>query len=353
MPACAIDDAFTPVWHACFALRFGVRLKQFKQFFLAHVLNHSFWLWTERGFRLGFVVDLVEEHVGLGGSQFSESILERLCSAHASQRNVVTLEFGSPCSTRSALFAHDLNRHGLQRVAPIHHEVFRLQRWILCFHDKNVFGNHLAHFLCLFQQRVIMCQFNVETLTVVRWKCVGFTRFHNGLPRSIGRNSFFVKRIYIDLLGTGRFSSILHGSRVSSNNGLPRSIGSNNGLPRSITTWVWNWLARWELPDGCTTCPSGRWACSEPDSFPIVFQGDLWWRPRWHVYFFVYDFSSFHPNNFRNTVSWKCFMKNDGVRSSLIELQSFLQSKIDVVPIHRNLMSFPWFMHVLCMTRYT
>ena len=107
--------------------------------------------WT--GCNLGFVVDLVEEHVGLGGSQFSESILERLCSAHASQQNVVTLEFGSPCSPHSELFAHDLDRHGLQRVAPIYHEVFRLQRWILCFHVKNVFGNHLAHFLCLFQQR--------------------------------------------------------------------------------------------------------------------------------------------------------------------------------------------------------
>ena len=45
-----------------------------------------------------FVVDIVEERVGLGGSQFSESILERLYSAHASQQNVVILEFGSPCS---------------------------------------------------------------------------------------------------------------------------------------------------------------------------------------------------------------------------------------------------------------
>ena len=67
---------------------------------------------------------------------------------------MLTLEFGSPCSPRSELFAHDLNRHGLLRVAPIYHEVFRLQRGIFRFHDKNVFGNHLAHFLCLFQQRV-------------------------------------------------------------------------------------------------------------------------------------------------------------------------------------------------------
>ena len=29
------------------------------------------------GYMIDFVVDLVEEHVDLGGSQFSESILER------------------------------------------------------------------------------------------------------------------------------------------------------------------------------------------------------------------------------------------------------------------------------------
>ena len=80
------------------------------------------------GCRLDFVVDLVEERVGLDGSQFSESILELLYSAHASQQNVVILEFGNPSSPRSVLFAHDLNRHGLQRVAPIFHEVFRLLR---------------------------------------------------------------------------------------------------------------------------------------------------------------------------------------------------------------------------------
>ena len=59
------------------------------------------------GYLLDFVVGLVEEHVDLGGSQFFESILERWYSAHASQRNVVFLEFGSPCSLRSALLAHD------------------------------------------------------------------------------------------------------------------------------------------------------------------------------------------------------------------------------------------------------
>ena len=39
------------------------------------------------------VVDLVEERVDLGGSQFSESIVERWYFARVSQRNVAVLEF--------------------------------------------------------------------------------------------------------------------------------------------------------------------------------------------------------------------------------------------------------------------
>ena len=53
------------------------------------------------GCTLDFVVDLVEEHVDLGGSQFSESIVERWYSAHPSQWNVVVLEFWSPCLLHS------------------------------------------------------------------------------------------------------------------------------------------------------------------------------------------------------------------------------------------------------------
>ena len=78
---------------------------------------------------------------------------------------------------------------------------------------------------------------------------------------------------------------------------------------------------------------------------PIMFQGNLWRRPRCCIYFLVYDLSSFHPDNFRDTINWECFVKNDGVRSCLIELQSFFQSKIDVDPIFRVLMFLPCFIH--------
>ena len=76
---------------------------------------------------IDFVVDLVEEHVDRDGSQFSESILERWCSTRASQRNVVVLEFGSPCPPRSPLLTHD-SRHDQQRIFRFSYEVFHIQR---------------------------------------------------------------------------------------------------------------------------------------------------------------------------------------------------------------------------------
>ena len=64
------------------------------------------------------VLDLVEEHVDLGGSQFSESIVERWYFARVSQRNVGVLEFGSPCLPHSPSLIHD-SRHDQQWIFPI------------------------------------------------------------------------------------------------------------------------------------------------------------------------------------------------------------------------------------------
>ena len=47
--------------------------------------------------------------------------------ARASQRNVVVLEFGSPCLRRSASLIHD-SRHDQQWILPFFHEVLHLQR---------------------------------------------------------------------------------------------------------------------------------------------------------------------------------------------------------------------------------
>ena len=60
---------------------------------------------------------------------------------------------------------------------------------------------------------------------------VGFTYIClNKSPRSLWRTRFFAKRIKIDLLRTGRCSSIL------------RAIRS----PRSLTNWIYSWLVRLE-----------------------------------------------------------------------------------------------------------
>ena len=80
------------------------------------------------------------------------------------------------------------------------------------------------------------------------------------------------------------------------------------------------------------------------------FKGNLWRRPKWHIYFLVYDFSRFHHKNFRDTISWECVVKDDCFRSCLIELQSFPLSKFHIDPIHHVLVSFPRFLFVPCKT---
>ena len=142
--------------------------------------------------------------------------------------------------------------------------------------------------------------FNVEALAVIRWTCSDCSCFNNGLPRSIMFDNFFMKRTCFDLLRTGRFSSTWRDLWV----------GSNNGLPRSNMIWVWIWLVwlgTFELLHNLS-----RWLLTifwTQFSLTVVFQGDLWRRPRWRKNFLVYDFSSFHPNKFRNTkarsVSWR------------------------------------------------
>ena len=153
MPACAIDDAFTPIWYTFFALRLRVRLEQFKQLHVAHVLNHFLWRRTEWVVGFFFVVDLVEEIVGEGGSRSSWQVHEHDSSQLVSQQNVAIRVFWSRCQPRLTLIARDLH-HGKQRVSPFYHDLFHLQRWSLCFHESNVFGKLLARDLCHGKQRV-------------------------------------------------------------------------------------------------------------------------------------------------------------------------------------------------------
>ena len=70
--------------------------------------------WT--GCRLCFAVDLVEEHVGEGGSRSSWPIHEHENSQLVSQQNVASRVFWSQCQPRLTLIARDLARdlrHGM------------------------------------------------------------------------------------------------------------------------------------------------------------------------------------------------------------------------------------------------
>ena len=107
--------------------------------------------------------------------------------------------------------------------------------------------------------------------------------------------------------------------------------------------WIFGWVCWESFPPRAT---------SEPNSFIQSSLEDIFGGGRGDAHTFsFFDFSRFHHDSLRDTISWECVVKDDCVRSCLIELQSFLQSKVDVDPIHRILMLLPFFMHVLRMTR--
>ena len=106
-------------------------------------------------------------------------------------------------------------------------------------------------------------------------------------------------------------------------------------------------------------CEQTGWLLTLNKSPPFLIIGffglgwirwNRWRRPRWHIYFLVYDFSRFHHNNFRDTISWECIVKDDCITSCLIEFQSFTLSKLHIDPVNRVLMSSPLLLLVPCKT---
>ena len=137
------------------------------------------------------VIDLVEEHVDLGGSQFSESTVERWFFARVSQRNLVVLEFWSPC------------------LPLFFHEVSHRQCWVFQPHD-------------IFEGRFFTATVSVKGRPILNWVCSTLGLLLSSDERawissvSTGRSvlseetEFFAKRIHTNLLRTRRFSFILH-----------------------------------------------------------------------------------------------------------------------------------------------
>ena len=71
------------------------------------------------------------------------------------------------------------------------------------------------------------------------------------------------------------------------------------------------------------------------------------------MYAFSYKTSQSSISQLLDTISWKCSLKDDCIRSSLIECQSFPNRKIAVDPLYRVLMFLPSAMQLLCTTWYT
>ena len=119
--------------------------------------------------------------------------------------------------------------------------------------------------------------------------------------------------------------------------------GQTTGFP--VLHWSgfgFGWLD-WELFACRATSPSGCRATSEPNSFIQSCFKEIFGGGRGDAYTFSYMTSPVSIN-FRDTISWECFVKNDGVRSCLIELQSFLQSKV----MSTQYTVFSCFFNVLC-----
>ena len=177
------------------------------------------------GWMIDFVVDLVEERVDLDGSQFSDSILERWYFAYALQQNVTVLEFENPCPPRSPLLTHD-SRHDQLRVLPFFHELFFSN--VECFANMNrTYLKTIWHIFCVYFNNESPPSFmffsNVGIFTVLKWTCLDCTRFNNGSRLFFWKIVFEWKR-ESSISWTGRFSSILHNSRVILENGSPSSL---------------------------------------------------------------------------------------------------------------------------------
>ena len=140
-----------------------------------------------------------------------------------------------------------------------------------------------------------------------------------GLPRSIGRTKFFLQ-LTNNLLGNGLPRSIFNGFRELGWFGKTRL--------KCFSKWLLNEFANWSMFNCRTLIISFT-------PVKIVLQRDLRWWTRRQVLFFMEFLSISQSFSFHNAICWKCSLKDNCVRSCLIELQSFSDPKINIDPKYR------------------
>ena len=190
-------------------------------------------------------------------NQFSNACALRMLH----NRNAVILELGSPCSLRSALFAHDLNRHGLQRVLP--------RSITKCF-VSNVESYASMTRTCL--ATICTCSVFVSTTGCSDQSCANSTlrlslssdermwvSFLQRVAPIYPKKQFLREKNIHRSPGNGTFflpsSTVLVSAPTT---GCPDLSVLTTGCPDlSRLGFGIGWLD-WERLDGCTTCLSGR-----------------------------------------------------------------------------------------------
>ena len=83
------------------------------------------------------------------------------------------------------------------------------------------------------------------------------------------------------------------------------------------------------FPSGCRAIsPFGRRTTFEPNFLALSYFSEFFGRSRSDMHTFSFkDFSSLQSHNFWNTMSWKCSLKDDCIRLSLIEFQNLSESQ--------------------------
>ena len=134
--------------------------------------------------------------------------------------------------------------------------------------------------------------------------------FNNGLPRSIRRNSFFVKKFTSISWERDVFlpsCTVLMSAPTTDCTDL---LLLTTGCPDlSRLGFGIGWFD-WKLLDGCTTCPSGRWTSSQPSSLFRSCFNDLFGGGRGDMYAFsfktspVFNLTTFEIQ-YAVSVSWR------------------------------------------------
>ena len=145
------------------------------------------------------VVDLVEEHVDLDGSQFFWINCRTLVLCA-----YFTTECCSPGIRKSMLASFTIIGSLLPSWSamdfPFFYEVLHRQRWTYRFHEKNVLESCLAlpTVLRVATSRPVLSWIcSTLRLAVFRWTCLNYLCL-NRSHRSVWRTEFFAKRINID-----------------------------------------------------------------------------------------------------------------------------------------------------------